>query len=208
MNTPGFEGIEVDVTDETATAAALRRVVDTYGGIDIVVSTVGVFRTGDNVETLDDETWDLSLGVNLTSHRTLTKQAIPFLRQGIDPAIVFVGSRNVAAPGAGAAAYSVSKAGLTQLMRVLALELAPDRIRVNTVHPDAVFDTGLWTDQALEVSARRYGLTVGEYKTRNVLSAEVTSHDVAMATMAMVDGTFAKTTGAQIPVDGGNDRVI
>lgn len=208
MNTPGFEGIEVDVTDETATAAALRRVVDTYGGIDIVVSTVGVFRTGDNVETLDDETWDLSLGVNLTSHRTLTKQAIPFLRQGIDPSIVFIGSRNVTAPGAAAAAYSVSKAGLTQLMRVLALELAPDGIRVNAVHPDAVFDTGLWTDEALEVSAGRYGLTVNEYKTRNVLSAEVTSHDVAMATVAMVDGTFAKTTGAQIPVDGGNDRVI
>jgi rhamnose utilization protein RhaD (predicted bifunctional aldolase and dehydrogenase)/NAD(P)-dependent dehydrogenase (short-subunit alcohol dehydrogenase family) len=208
MNAPGFDGLEVDATDEVATAAALRRVVDTYGGIDIVVSTVGLFRTGDHVEVLDDKTWDLSLAVNLTSHRTLVKHAIPFLRQGVDPAIVFVGSRNVAAPGAGAAAYSVSKAGLTQLMRVLSLELAPDGIRVNAVHPDAVFDTGLWTDETLETSARRYGMTVGEYKTRNVLSAEVTSVDVAMATVALVNGTFAKTTGAQIPVDGGNDRVI
>jgi rhamnose utilization protein RhaD (predicted bifunctional aldolase and dehydrogenase)/NAD(P)-dependent dehydrogenase (short-subunit alcohol dehydrogenase family) len=208
MSAPGFEGIEVDATDEVATAAALSRVVDTYGGIDILVSTVGVFRTGDNVETLDDESWDLSLGVNLTSHRRLVKHAIPFLREGVDPAIVFVGSRNVAAPGAGAAAYSVSKAGLTQLMRVLSLELAPDGIRVNAVHPDAVFDTGLWTAEVLEVSARRYGLTVDEYKTRNVLSTEVSSLDVAMATVALVDGTLSKTTGAQIPVDGGNDRVI
>ena len=208
MNRPGYEGIEVDATDEAATAAALRRVVGTYGGIDILVSTVGVFRTGDNVETLDDESWDLSLGVNLTSHRRLVKHAIPFLREGVDPAVVFVGSRNVAAPGAGAAAYSVSKAGLTQLMRVLSLELAPEGIRVNAVHPDAVFDTGLWTREVLEVSAHRYGLTVDEYKTRNVLSTEVTSLDVAMATVALVDGTLSKTTGAQIPVDGGNDRVI
>jgi rhamnose utilization protein RhaD (predicted bifunctional aldolase and dehydrogenase)/NAD(P)-dependent dehydrogenase (short-subunit alcohol dehydrogenase family) len=208
MNVPGFEGIEVDATNETATAEALERVVDTYGGIDILVSTVGLFRTGDNVETLDDETWDQSLGVNLTSHRTLVKHAIAFLRQGVDPAIVFVGSRNVAAPGVGASAYSVSKAGLTQLMRVLSLELAPDGIRVNAVHPDAVFDTGLWTDEALETSARRYGITVGEYKTRNVLSTEVSSLDVARATVALVDGTLSKTIGAQIPVDGGNDRVI
>jgi len=208
MNAEGFEGLEVDATDEPAITAALRRVVDTYGGIDIVVSTVGVFRTGDNVEVLDDETWDLSLAVNLTSHRMLVKHAIPFLREGVDPAIVFVGSRNVAAPGAGAAAYSVSKAGLTQLMRVLSLELAPDGIRVNAVHPDAVFDTALWTEETLETSARRYGLTVGEYKTRNVLSTEVTSVDVALATVALVDGALSKTTGAQIPVDGGNDRVI
>jgi len=208
MNTPGFEGIQVDVTDEAAIVNALRGIVDTYGGIDIVVSTVGLFRTGDNVDTLDDETWNLSLGVNLTSHRTLVKHAIPFLREGVDPAVVFVGSRNVAAPGAGAAAYSVSKAGLTQLMRVLSLELAPDGIRVNAVHPDAVFDTGLWTDEALQASARRYGLSVDEYKTRNVLSAEVRSLDVAMAIVALVDGTLSKTTGAQLPVDGGNDRVI
>jgi NAD(P)-dependent dehydrogenase (short-subunit alcohol dehydrogenase family) len=203
-----FVGLVVDATDEAATRAALARVVDTYGGIDIVVSTVGVFRTGDNVETLDDDTWDLSLSANLTSHRMLVKHAIPFLRHGVDPSIVFVGSRNVSAPGAGAAAYSVSKAGLTQLMRVLALELAPDGIRVNAVHPDAVFDTGLWTEETLQVSARRYGLTVDEYKTRNLLSTEVTSLDVAKATVALADGTLPKTTGAQVPVDGGNDRVI
>jgi NAD(P)-dependent dehydrogenase (short-subunit alcohol dehydrogenase family) len=208
MNRPGFEGIELDATDASAVAAALERVVGTYGGIDIVVSTVGLFKTGVNVESLDDDTWDLSLAVNLTSHRSLMKHAIPFLRQGIDPAVVFIGSRNVAAPGAGAAAYSVSKAGLTQLMRVLSLELASDGIRVNAVHPDAVFDTGLWTDEALKTSARRYGLTVEEYKTRNVLSQEVTSADVARATVALVDGTLSKTTGAQLPVDGGNDRVI
>lgn len=172
------------------------------------MSTVGIFKTGQRVEVLDDASWQAALNVNLTSHQMLARAAIPFLRDGIDPAMVFVASRNVTAPGAGAAAYSVSKAGLTQLMRVLALELAPEGIRVNAVYPDAVFDTALWTDEVLATSAERYGMTVEEYKTRNLLSVEITSHDVASAVTALVDGTLSKTTGAQIPIDGGNDRVI
>ena len=208
MDGATIDGRLVDATDAAQVEASLAEVVHDYGGVDIVVSTVGIFKTGQNVEVLDDETWAASMHVNLTSHQMLARAAIPFLRHGVDPSIVFVASRNVAAPGAGAGAYTVSKAGLTQLMRVLALELAPEGIRVNAVHPDAVFDTGLWTDEVLATSAARYDMTVEEYKTRNLLSAEVTSHDVASAVTALVDGTLSKTTGSQIPVDGGNDRVI
>ena len=79
---------------------------------------------------------------------------------------------------------------------------------MNAVHPDAVFDTDVWTDEVLETSAQRYDMSVEEYKTRNLLKAENTSADVARAVTALVDGTLSKTTGAQIPIDGGNDRVI
>ncbi len=198
----------VDATDAEMVERSLAQVVHDYGGLDIIVSTVGIFQTGQRVEDLDDASWSASMQVNLTSHQMLARAAIPYLRHGVDPAIVFVASRNVTAPGAGAGAYSVSKAGLTQLMRVLALELAPEGIRVNAVHPDAVFDTGLWTDEVLANSAKRYDMTVEEYKTRNLLSAEITSQDVALAVTALVDGTLSKTTGAQIPIDGGNERVI
>jgi NAD(P)-dependent dehydrogenase (short-subunit alcohol dehydrogenase family) len=208
MNQQGYQGIIADMTDQDAVASALDQVICSYGGLDILVSNVGIFRTGAPIENLTDEIWDETLAVNLTSHRKLLKCAVPYLRHGVDPAVVFIGSRNVAAPGAGAAAYSVSKAGLAQLMRVAALELAPDGITVNAVHPDAVFDTRLWTDVALETSARRYGLTVSEYRSRNLLRVEVRSRDVARAVVALVDGTFSRTTGAQVPVDGGNDRVI
>ncbi|MGI9240633.1 MAG: SDR family oxidoreductase, partial [Verrucomicrobiales bacterium] len=108
---------------------------------------------------------------------------------------------------AGAASYSCAKAGLTQLVRVAALELAPHGVRVNIIHPDAVFDTKLWTPEALQRSAERYGITVEEYKTRNLLKAEIRSADVGAAALAVVSD-LTKTTGAQIPVDGGNDRVI
>lgn len=208
MNQPDFASFVVDLTDEAHVQNCLSEVVRRYGGIDMLVSNAGVFKTGDTVENMPDEVWDNTLGVNLTSHRKLVQHAIPFLRHGVDPSIVFVGSRNVQAPGAGAAAYSVSKAGLTQLMRVLALELAPEGILVNAIHPDAVFDTRLWDQETLQKSADRYGLTIDEYKTRNLLHAEVTSRDVGLAVAAFMDGTLSRTTGAQLPVDGGNDRVI
>ncbi|HAL72310.1 MAG TPA: bifunctional aldolase/short-chain dehydrogenase, partial [Verrucomicrobiales bacterium] len=118
------------------------------------------------------------------------------------------GSRNFKAPGPGASAYSCSKAALTQLCRVASLELAPYRIRVNIVHPDAVFDTKLWTPEALQRSAERYGMTVDEYKTKNLMKVEIKSKDIGNMVSAMASPLFSKVTGAQIPVDGGNDRVI
>ena len=122
--------------------------------------------------------------------------------------MVIIGSKNVPAPGPGAAAYSASKAALNQLMRVLAMEWGSDGIRINTLHPNAVFDTGIWTDEVLASRAKHYGLSVEEYKTNNVLGIEVNSKDVAELAAEMCGSLFAKTTASQVPVDGGNDRVI
>jgi NAD(P)-dependent dehydrogenase (short-subunit alcohol dehydrogenase family) len=119
-----------------------------------------------------------------------------------------IGSKNVAAPGPGAAAYSASKAALTQVARVAALEWGADAIRVNVIHPNAVFDTALWTEEIVAARAREYGVSPAEYRARNVLRVEVQSHDVAQMCVAMCGPAFAATTGAQVPVDGGNERVI
>ncbi len=89
-----------------------------------------------------------------------------------------------------------------------ALEWGKDGIRINSLHPNAVFDTGIWTDEVLQARARHYGLSVEEYKRNNVLNTEVTSRDVAELAAEMCGPLFAKTTAAQVPVDGGNERVI
>jgi NAD(P)-dependent dehydrogenase (short-subunit alcohol dehydrogenase family) len=97
---------------------------------------------------------------------------------------------------------------LNQLARIAALEWGADGIRVNSLHPNQVFDTALWTDAVLAERANRYNLTVEQYKTNNVLRTEVTSRDVAELAAEMCGPLFSKTTGAQLPVDGGNERVI
>ncbi|MGA0844400.1 MAG: SDR family oxidoreductase, partial [Arenicellales bacterium] len=112
------------------------------------------------------------------------------------------------APGPAAGAYSVAKAGLMQLARVLALEVANDGIRVNTVHPNGVFDTAIWTDEVLQARASHYGITVEQYRKNNLLQREVNSMDVAEMVCAMAGSAFRCTTGAQVPIDGGNDRVL
>jgi NAD(P)-dependent dehydrogenase (short-subunit alcohol dehydrogenase family) len=122
--------------------------------------------------------------------------------------VVVIGSKNVPAPGPGAGAYSASKAALNQLARVAALEWGKDGIRVNVLHPNAVFDTGVWTKEVLAARAAAYGLDVESYKKNNVLGVEVTSRHVAELAAELCGPLFARTTGAQIPVDGGNERVI
>ena len=97
---------------------------------------------------------------------------------------------------------------MNQLARVAALEWGADGIRINTIHPNMVFDTALWTREILESRARHYGLSVEAYRTNNVLRVAVTSRDVAALAAELCGPLFAKTTGAQIPVDGGNERVI
>ncbi len=208
LGSGGMTGLVCDVTDRAAVQAAVEATVRRYGGLDIAICNAGIFRAGEYLEQLSANTWDQTLAVNLTAAQRFFAVVIPFLKLGIAPSMLVVGSRNVTAPGPGAAAYSVSKAGLTQLARVAALELAGDGVRVNVIHPDAVFDSGLWTEEALQQSARRYGLTVEEYKKKNLLGAEITSAQVGRLLSTLASDVFGATTGAQIPVDGGNDRVI
>jgi len=201
-------GWQCDVTDVQAVQAAVDETVRRFGGLDIVISNAGSFPSNSRIDEMDSTVWARSLQINLSSHEQLLQCCIPYLERGIDPAVVFMASKNVTAPGPGAAAYSVAKAGLTQLARVAALELGPKGIRVNVLHPDAVFDTAIWTGDVLENRARHYGMSVPEYKTKNLLKVEIHSKDVAALACALAGPLFAKTTGAQIPVDGGNDRVI
>ncbi len=204
----GALGLVCDVTDESSIRMAFEKVATHFGGLDMLVTNAGTFPASRPVADLSEKVWTSTLDVNLSGHFRTMKEAIPLLKLGFDPCIVVVGSKNVPAPGPGAAAYSTAKAGLTQLARVTALELAPFGVRVNIIHPDAVFDTGIWSDEVIAQRAKHYGLTVEQYKRKNLLKTEITSKNVAQLVTALTGPAFAKTTGAQIPIDGGNDRVI
>ena len=201
-------GVVCDVTDSDAVNAAVHACVERFGGLDIVVTNAGNFPLSQSLDTIDDGDWERSDSLNLTSHMKVLRAATPFLKLGIDPAVVIIASRNVLAPGPGVASYSAPKAALTQLGRVAALELAPHGVRVNTLHPDKVFDTALWDDDKLQARADHYGISVAEYKRQNLLRMEVRAEDVGALAAAMASPTFRCTTGAQVPVDGGSNRVV
>ena len=208
FNESNIQGIECDIDDVYAVNSAIDCAVKFCGGLDVLVSNAGIFSEGAEVIDMSTNDWQRSLDINLTGAMKVIRQSIPFLKSGWNSSIVIIGSKNVAAPGPGAAAYSVAKAGLTQLARVLSLELSKYGIRVNTIHPNAVFDTSIWTDEVLESRASSYNLTVEAYKMNNLLGQEITSRDIAAMVCAMAGPVFRCTTGAQVPIDGGNDRVL
>jgi rhamnose utilization protein RhaD (predicted bifunctional aldolase and dehydrogenase)/NAD(P)-dependent dehydrogenase (short-subunit alcohol dehydrogenase family) len=206
---PDYLGLPCDITSAEAVAKALEAGVRAYGGLDMLILNAGVFPAGTPIERLGLEEWRRVFSVNLDANLGLMRECYPLLELAPNGGrVVVIGSKNVAAPGPGAAAYSASKAALTQLARIAALEWGGVGIRVNVLHPNAVFDTGLWTDEVLKARAESYGLPVEEYKRNNVLKTEVRSRDVGELAAELCGPAFAKTTGAQIPVDGGNDRVI
>jgi len=206
---PAYFGQVCDITDARQLEAALEAGVRRFGGLDMLILNAGVFPAGCRIESLEEAEWRRVMAVNLDANLILLRQAHPMLALSPKAArVVVIGSKNVPAPGIGAAAYSASKAALTQLARIAALEWGGEGIRVNTLHPDAVFDTGVWTEEVLAARASHYGLSVKQYKTRNVLKTEVTSRDVAELAAELCGPLFAKVTGAQLPIDGGNERVI
>jgi rhamnose utilization protein RhaD (predicted bifunctional aldolase and dehydrogenase)/NAD(P)-dependent dehydrogenase (short-subunit alcohol dehydrogenase family) len=193
VDRPDYVGIHCDVTDADLLRESLRYAVWVFGGIDMIVLNAGVFPPDTPVAEMPLETWRRTMSVNLDANVTLLRESYPLLKLAPRGGrVAVVGSTSVQAPGAGAAAYSASKAALNQLARITALEWGSDGIRVNTVHPNQAFD----------------GVALDDGQRGPVLNGEVTSRDVADAICALLGPSFRKTTGAQIAVDGGNDRVI
>jgi len=206
---PDFLGLRCDLTDESGVRSALAQAVLAFGGVDMLVLNAGIFPASRRIADLPAKEWRKSMDVNLDANLFLMQACHPLLKLAPRGGrVVVIGSKNVPAPGPGASAYSAAKAALNQLVRIAALEWGADGIRINTLHPNAVFDTGLWTEEVLAQRAKNYGMTVEQYKTNNVLRTEVGSRDVAELAAEMCGPLFAKTTGAQVPVDGGNERVI
>ncbi len=206
---PDFLGLACDLADEAQIPQALEHAARRFGGLDMLILNAGIFPQGRRISELPTAHWRKVLNINLDANLILMRESHPLLKRA--PAggrVVIIGSKNVSAPGPGAAAYSASKAALNQLARIAALEWGCDGIRINSLHPDAVFDTALWSDELLQSRAAHYNLTVDAYKHKNLLQVEIRSCDVANLAAEMCGPLFAKTTAAQIPIDGGNDRVI
>ncbi|HRF47865.1 MAG TPA: SDR family oxidoreductase [Anaerolineales bacterium] len=209
FDAPLHLGIQVDVTDEAALVGAFDQATRRFGGLDMLVLNAGIFPPGVRIEDLATQAWDRVLRINLDPNLVLLREAHALLKLAPRYGRVVVNaSKNVLAPGAGAVAYSSAKAAVTQMARVAALEWAKEGIRVNVVHPDQVFDTGIWTEEVLNARAAHYGLTVEQYKRRNLLGVEIKSRYVGEFVAEMLGPMFENITGVQIPIDGGSDRII
>jgi len=202
-------GVACDLTDAKAVQAAMDAAIKRFGGADMLVLNAGIFPSSQAIKDIAPETWKSAMAVNVEANLLVMQACHALLKLAPRGGrVVVIGSKNVPAPGMGAAAYSASKAALNQLARVAALEWAKDGIRINTIHPNAVYDTALWTEEVLASRAKAYNLTVEQYRKNNLLKTEVSSKDVAEMAAEMCGPLFAKTTAAQVPVDGGTEKLV
>ena len=197
-----------DQSDSDIVHRTVRSTVTHFGGLDGVVLNAGIGVTGSLTE-LTDEQWRSALDINLTSAFMLTRESMRVMQeQGIGGSLVYVASKNAFGPGANFGAYSVSKAGMVQLMRIAALEGGASGIRANAVNPDAVFDNSkLWDSGLREERAAAHGIAPEQledfYAARNLLKRRVTTADVAASVEFLLSDRSSRTTGSVLTVDGG-----
>jgi NAD(P)-dependent dehydrogenase (short-subunit alcohol dehydrogenase family) len=123
-----------DATDPAVPKALLERVVAEVGAPDVLVNTVGTFVLGDALSVTPDQ-FRLMMDVNVGAALWMTQAVVPYMQERGSGSIVHVSARPAAEPTGGMAAYSLSKAALSHLVRVLDVELHPQGIRVNAVAP-------------------------------------------------------------------------
>jgi len=190
-----------DVTDKAQVDSAFERCSLTFGGVDIVVSNAGVAPVHD-IASCPEPMLRESYEINFFAHQHVAQAAVRiFERQGLGGALLFNASKSAFNPGPGFGPYTLPKAGVIALTRQYAIEVGNMGVRVNAVNADRV-QTGLYRDGLLVERARARGLTVQEYVKGNLLGEEVFAEDVAQAFVALAQAR--KTTGAVLPVDGGN----
>jgi NAD(P)-dependent dehydrogenase (short-subunit alcohol dehydrogenase family) len=202
----------ITVAGDQSDSAVVRRTVAStirhFGGVDGVVLNAGIGVTG-SLTDLTDEQWRSAIDINLTSAFMLTRESMRAMgEQGIGGSLVYVASKNAFGPGANFGAYSVSKAGMVQLMRIAAMEGGSSGIRANAVNPDAVFDNSrLWDGGLREERAEAHGIAPEEledfYAARNLLKRRVTTADVAASVEFLLSDRSSRTTGSVMTVDGG-----
>ncbi|MHB8637010.1 MAG: bifunctional rhamnulose-1-phosphate aldolase/short-chain dehydrogenase [Fimbriimonadaceae bacterium] len=199
-----------DVTRPESLKHAFDAVALAFGGVDIVVVNAGNARRGTVADTSEADYRFLSDLLMKGYFDTMAEAVRLFQRQGIGGNIVVVGSKNGVAVGSNAALYSAAKAFELHLMRTVALDFAKLGIRCNAVNPDGVVTgSGIWSDAWKEQTAKSLGIDPSElveyYKKRSLLGVAVTPDDCAEAIAWLAsDARSSRTTGAVIPVDGGN----
>jgi NAD(P)-dependent dehydrogenase (short-subunit alcohol dehydrogenase family) len=191
-----------DLTDPAQARAAIQAASLVFGGLDIVVSNAGTAPSGALHGSDGTALLEQSLQINLLSHQYVAQCAAElFISQRMGGCLLFNASKSAFNPGPLFGPYAVAKSALIALMKQYAIDLAPFGVRANAVNADRV-RTGLFSEELIESRSRARGLSADAYFRTNLLNRETLSEDVAQAFGYLA--AAGATTGAVVPVDGGN----
>ena len=198
----------LNVTDNQSISSAMDAAALAFGGVDIIVNNAGI-SISKSIENHSLEDWDKLYDILVKGQFFVTQAVVAVMRkQGIGGDIINIVSKNALVSGPNNAGYGSAKAAQLHLSRLNAAELGGDKIRVNTVNPDAVIaDSNIWAGGWAEGRAKAYGITIEElpayYAKRTLLNESILPDDIANACFAFVGGLLSKSTGNILNVDGG-----
>lgn len=198
----------LNVADTGSVEAAYEDAVLAFGGVDIVINNAGISISKSIAEHTLEE-WDRLYDILVKGQFLVSQKGIEVMRkQGFGGDIVNIVSKNAVVAGPNNPGYGSAKAAQAHLTRLMAAELGADKIRVNTVNPDAVIsDSNIWAGGWAEGRARAYGISVDElpayYAKRTLLNEIILPEDIANACFVFVGGLLGKSTGNSLNVDGG-----
>jgi len=197
-----------DVTSLESIQAAIAATSLAFGGVDLVVNNAGISISKGILEhTIAD--WDKLYDILVKGQFIVSQASVAVMRQqNLGGDIVNIVSKNAFVAGPNNVGYGSAKAAQAHFTRLLAAELGPDHIRVNTVNPDAVIaDSNIWAGGWAEGRAKAYGVKIEElpafYAKRTLLNESILPEDIANACFAFVGGLLGKSTGNALNVDGG-----
>ena len=205
-----------DVTSEVDVQAAFDACAREFGGLDILVANAGIASSAPLEET-SIALWRKNYGVLAEGYFLTARGAFPLMKRMKEQggsSIVFIGSKNGIAAATNASAYASAKAAANHLARCLALEGAPEGIRVNVVNPDAVIKgSKIWDGDWRQERAGAHGIDAGKeleehYRQRSMLKRDVLPEDIAQAVYFLASDMSAKSTGNMINVDAGNAQAF
>ncbi len=203
-----FTSVVLDVTNGAQISEAFEAAALAFGGIDIVVNNAGL-SISKSIADHTEKDWEILYDVLVKGQFLVTQAAVALMKkQDRGGDVINIVSKNALVSGPNNAGYGSAKAAQLHLSRLNAAELGGDKIRVNTVNPDAVIsDSNIWAGGWAEGRAKAYGITVEElpayYAKRTLLNEIILPDDIANACFALVGGLLNKSTGNVLNVDGG-----
>lgn len=199
-DTPPALFLPTDVTDPEACAAAVARIFDTFGRLDVLVNNAGVIIRKKTVVETTPEEWDITFDVNVKGTYLMSRAAIPAMMAGGGGTIVNTASYLGVVGGKGVAAYAAAKGAVVNLTRAMALDHAPHQIRVNCVAPGSVETPMLrkeWEDMGGEAEVRQL------FEDKHPMGRISQPEEIARAILFLASPKASFITGVCLPVDAG-----